>query len=111
VFRHGTHLSTAFPVDDLDSAETERLLRRRAEEARWLAEQQRAAARRRKQTFEVMTGPGPAPRSSRPSGPAAALEQAGLDDEDISKMASRSLVDHGAVPAHMTRPNPKGGAR
>jgi hypothetical protein len=43
MFRHGAYLGTAFRVDDLDPAEMERLLRRRAEEARWLAERQRVA--------------------------------------------------------------------
>ena len=108
VYRHGVHLGTAHPVDDLDADEMERLLRRRAEEARWLAERQRAASRRRRQRFAVMTGPGPLLRADAPSGATAASELVGLDDQQTSKMASRSLVDHGPVPAHMTRPNPKG---
>jgi putative transposase len=111
VYRHGVHLGTARPVDDLDPGEVERLLRRRAEEARWLAERQRAASRRRRQRFAVMTGPGPLLPADAPSEATGAGDLAALDGQQTSRMASRSLVDHGPVPAHMTRPNPKGDRR
>ncbi|MGA3221100.1 MAG: Mu transposase C-terminal domain-containing protein [Acidimicrobiales bacterium] len=58
VFRHGAHLGTAQAADELDPLEAKRLLRRRAEEARWLAERQRSAARRRRKAYAVLTGEG-----------------------------------------------------
>jgi Mu transposase, C-terminal len=51
VFRAGQHLATAFLVDTMDEEGTRRLFAQRAEDARWLARQQRAAARRRRQRF------------------------------------------------------------
>ena len=56
--RNGARLGTAQAADELDALEAKRLLRRRAEEARWLADCQRSAARRRRKAYAVLTGEG-----------------------------------------------------
>jgi putative transposase len=93
VFHDGEHLATAWWVDAMEEAEARRVLERRAEEARWLARQHRAAARRRREHFAPMTEPRP-PRQKRTDGSAPPR----------SLTPSRSLVDHGEIPAHMVRP-------
>jgi hypothetical protein len=111
VFRHGAHLGTAQAADDLDPLEAKRLLRRRAEEARWLAERQRSAARRRRKAYAVLTGEGTVRSAAEETERGTAVERGWLSDEELRTLASRSLVDHGAIPAHMVRPGTKGGAR
>jgi len=93
VFYDDEHLATAWWVDSMEEAEARRVLARRAEEARWLARQHRAAARRRRERFAPMTEPRP-PRPKRTDSAAPPR----------SLTPSRSLVDHGEIPAHMVRP-------
>jgi putative transposase len=93
VFHDDTHLATAWWVDSMEEAEARRLLERRAEEARWLARQHRAAARRRRERFAPMTEP--RPQRTKP--------QKGSDPPRTLN-PSRSLVDHSEIPAHMVRP-------
>jgi hypothetical protein len=111
VFRHGAHLGTAHAVDELDPLEAKRLLRRRVEEAKWLAERQRSAARRRRKTYAVLTGEGVVRPATGESERGTAVERGRLGDDELRTLASRSLVDHGAIPAHMVRPGTKGGTR
>src|ERR1019366_9387469 len=93
VFRDGAHLGTAQAADELDPLEAKRLLRWRAEEARWLADRQRSAARRRRKAYEVLTGPGTVRSAAGEPGAGSAVERARLGDGALSTLASRSLVD------------------
>jgi hypothetical protein len=111
VFRHGAHLGTAQAADELDPLEAKRLLRRRAEEARWLADRQRSAARRRRKAYALLTGEGIVRSAAGETEQGTAVERRRLGDDALSALANRSLVDHGAIPAHMVRPEPKGRAR
>lgn len=89
VFLHERHVGTALRDDLIDEEEAERLRRRRREEERWLARQQRDAERRRARRFEAVTAAPPAPEEA---GPARVLTP------------SRSLINHGEIPAHWVRP-------
>jgi hypothetical protein len=89
VFLHERHVGTALRDDLIDEEEAERLRRRRREEERWLARQQRDAERRRARRFEAVTAAPPAPEEA---GPARGLTP------------SRSLINHGEIPAHWVRP-------
>jgi putative transposase len=91
VFHGDRHLATAWPVDAMEEAEVQRILVRRAEAARWLSRQHRAAARRRREHFAPLT----ADRSGSP--PMSGRPQASLKP-------SRSLVIHREIPGHMVRP-------
>jgi hypothetical protein len=93
VVHDDTHLATAWWVDSMEEAEARRLLERRAEEARWLARQHRAAACRRRERFAPMTEPRPQRRTPREG-----------SDPPRTLTPSRRLVDHGEIPAHMVCP-------
>lgn len=102
VFVRGEHLGTARLVDELSVADRKRLLAHRAEDARWLAKQQRAAASKRRTVYAAMTEPG-APRSVSVIVEAPG-ELVGYGDDDQRTAASRSLVDSGPVPDRMVAP-------
>jgi putative transposase len=89
VFLNERHVGTAVRVDLLDEEEAERLRRRRREEERWLARQERDAERRRARRFEAVTV---APSPVQEVEPVRVLTP------------SRSLIDHGEIPAHWVRP-------
>lgn len=103
VFRGGEHLGTAICADELRGDEISRLLAHRAREAAWLARTQRAATRARQARYAALTSPGPMSASDRPTRAAATVEESGLDHLGMARAASRSLVEHGEVPAHMLR--------
>lgn len=86
-------------VDELAADDVTRLLRHRASEAKWLAKTQRAAAARRRTRFAAMTQPGPLVATTNHT----AVERAHQGDEALRRAASRTLVDHGPVPARMRR--------
>ena len=91
VFLNEGHVGTALRDDLIDDEDAERLRRRRREEERWLARQQRDAERRRARRFEAVTAAPPAPEEA---------ERAHV------LTPSRSLIDHGQIPAHWVRPLP-----
>jgi putative transposase len=104
VFRDGDYLGTAILVDELSDDEVSRLLSHRAADARWLAQTQRAAAKKRQARFAALTAPGPLTDLTAPTRAGTAGERAYHDDLAMSRAASGSLVDHGPIPAHMLRP-------
>lgn len=91
VFLGGRQVGTAMRADVMDDEEAGRLRRRRVEEERWLARQERAATRRRNRRFAVITEAPPAEEADPPHAPRTLTP-------------SRSLVDHGEIPAHWVRP-------
>lgn len=99
----GEHLATAVLVDELAADDVTRLLRHRASEAKWLAKTQRAAAARRRTRFAAMTQPGPLVATTNHTADSTAVERAHQGDEALRRAASRTLVDHGPVPARMRR--------
>lgn len=103
VFRGGEHLATAVLVDELAADDVARLLTHRANDANWLAKTQRAAAARRRTRFAAMTEPGPVVASTSLTAAGSAVERAFHGDAELDRAASRSLVDHGPIPARMTR--------
>jgi len=103
VFRGAEHLATALLVDELAADDVTRLLKHRASEAKWLATTQRAAAARRRTRFAALTEPGPVIATTAHTGGGTAVERARHGDVELERAASRSLVDHGPVPARMTR--------
>ncbi|MGH7749678.1 MAG: Mu transposase C-terminal domain-containing protein, partial [Candidatus Dormibacteria bacterium] len=92
VFLHERHIGIALRVDLMDAEEATRLRRRRVEEERWLARQQREATRRRNRRFQAVTEAAPAPDA--PEG----------EELPRALTPSRSLIDHGAIRAHWVRP-------
>ena len=72
---------------------------------------QRSAARRRRKAYAVLTGEGIVRSAAGETERGTAVERGRLSDDALSALASRSFVDHGAIPAHMVRPEPKGRAR
>lgn len=103
----GHHLGTAVLVDELSADDVTRLLQHRADEAKWLASTQRAAAARRRTRFAALTEPGPLVTTSTHVAGGTAVERAMHGDSALARAASRSLVDHGPVPKRMTRPVPR----
>jgi len=105
VFRCGEravqHLATAVLVDELAAEDVTRLLKHRANEAKWLAKTQRGAAARRRTRFAAMTEPGPLVAASAHTADGTAVERAHHDDAELQRAASRTLVDHGPIPARM----------
>lgn len=93
MFRADEHLGTAYLVDTMEEAEARRVRERRAEQARWLARQHRAAARKRRERFAPMTEPRPSPEKAAEASATKRL-----------LTPSRSLVKHSDIPAHMVRP-------
>ncbi len=89
VFLLERHVGTAVRVDLIDEEEAERVRRRRREEEQWLARQQREAKRRRARRFAAVTV---TPSPSDEVEPVRVLTP------------SRSLIDHGEIPAHWVRP-------
>lgn len=108
--RAGEHLATAVLVDELAADDVTRLLAHRASEARWLAKTQRAAAARRRTRFAAMTQPGPLVATTTSTADRTAVERAHQADEALRRAASRSLVDHGPIPARMRRPDSHAGS-
>jgi putative transposase len=102
VFRGSEHVATAVLVDELAAEDITRLLKHRANEAVWLAKTQRAAAARRRTRFAAMTEPGPLLASTTHTAGGTAIERARHGDVELQRAASRSLVDHGQIPARMT---------
>jgi len=103
VFRGGDHLGTAVLVDELAAEDITRLLKHRASEAKWLATTQRAASARRRTRFAAMTEPGPVVATTTHTAAGSAIERAQHADVELERAASRSLVDHGPIPARMAR--------
>ncbi|MGH7746534.1 MAG: Mu transposase C-terminal domain-containing protein, partial [Candidatus Dormibacteria bacterium] len=104
IFVDGRHLCTAKLGDRLSPAEARRLVERHAEEARWLSRQLRAAGKRRRVRYAAMTEPRPPVPVTAFTESAAAAEFARNADNDRRRLAMRSLVEHGPVPARMIRP-------
>jgi putative transposase len=102
VFRGSEHVATAVLVDELAAEDITRLLKHRANEAVWLAKTQRAAAAWRRTRFAAMTEPGPLLASTTHTAGGTAIERARHGDVELQRAASRSLVDHGQIPARMT---------
>lgn len=109
VFVKGHHLCTARLTSTMSRSDVRRLLERRAEEAKWLRQVTRAAERKRRVVYAAMTEPAPAVVASRITD-GAAVELTAYSDQDQQRLASRSLVDHGVIPARLVRPL-DGGAR
>ena len=107
VFRRDEHLGTAILVDELSADDVTRLLQHRAREAKWLAKTQRSAAARRRTRFAALTEPGPVVPTTAHTKTGTALERAGYEDGALEREASRSLVEHGPIPARMARPEPR----
>ena len=103
VFRAGEHLATAVLVDELAAEDVTRLLAHRATEAKWLAKTQRAAAARRRTRYAALTGPGQVVAAGAHTTAGTAVERARHVDGALERSTSRSLVDHGPIPARMTR--------
>lgn len=99
----GEHLATAVLVDELAADDVTRLLKHRASEAKWLSRIQRAAAARRRTRFAAMTQPGPLVATTTHTAAGTMVERAHHGDEALRRAASRTLVDHGPVPARMRR--------
>jgi len=112
VFRLGEHLATAIMVDELAADDVTRLLTHRASEAKWLAKTQRAAAARRRERFAALTEPGRVTSTTAHTAANTAVERAQYADGELARAASRTLVEHGSIPAGMTRPvgGPSSGA-
>jgi putative transposase len=89
VFLHEHHVGTAVRVDLIDEEEAAQLRRRRREEERWLARQQRDAERRRARRFQAVTAAPPPIEEAEP---------------ERVLTPSRSLIDHGEIPAGWVRP-------
>lgn len=109
IFLKDRHLCTARLVSRMSRSEVQQLLERRAEEAKWLRRVTRAAERKRRVVYAAMTEPAPAIAASRITD-SAAVEVTAYSDQDQQRLASRTLVDHGTVPARLVRPR-TGGAR
>jgi len=103
VFRDGEHVGTAVAVEELSEDDVTRLIAHRAADARWLAQSQRAAAKKRRARFEALTALGPLVESAA-TGSGTAGERAYHDDLAMARAASDSLVEHPPIPAHMIRP-------
>lgn len=59
----------------------------------------------------VATGPGPLRPADGISEPGTIVERSRHDDDALSTLASRSLVDRGDIPGHMVPPEAKFGSR
>ena len=68
-----------------------------------------AAAARRRTRFAAMTQPGPLVATTTHTADGTAVERAHQVDEALRRAASRSLVDHGPIPARMRRPDSHAG--
>ena len=108
VFAGGEHLGTAQLVERMSRAEMERLIAHRHEDARWLAQVTRAAAKKRRIVYAAMTEPGPAVPVSAPAVSVVAVEQAARDDVAQRRLASRSLASPPRIPERMVRPGRSG---
>jgi putative transposase len=94
VFLRGRHLGTAVRSDLIDAHEARRLRRRRLEEERWLARQQREATRRRTRRFAAITE-------------VVALRSDPEPEElPLLLKPSRSLTDYGPIPDDWVLPLP-----
>ena len=71
----------------------------------------RSQLRRTSERKYGLTGEGIVRSAAGETEQGTAVERRRLGDDALSALASRSLVDHGAIPAHMVRPEPKGRAR
>jgi putative transposase len=104
IFSMGQWLATAYLVGEMDPAESRRLLEYRAEEAKWLARQQAAAAKRRRMTYAALTQPGVVEEATALTSESTGMETVRYGDRQRAAAASRSLTGHKEVPSHMVRP-------
>jgi putative transposase len=109
VFMRDQHIGTAILVDYLTKSDAKRLLQHRTDEARWLAREQRGAAKRRRIVYAAMTAPGPITPVTALSEEATAAERSRHADGQQQRLASRSLIDHGLIPERMIQPRPASG--